>query len=472
MYQEDKDMFNALKRFMGAVTLAALVLSGSMTTFADETVPQNLPSPHVLYQVFTDGEWKAEVMDQQSASDSASAVEGVKVRLTGVEGSISYRVYLHDGGWQGWVSDGAVAGGENTGNQIEAIQIKLGGYAGQVLDVWYRATISGKEKLGWARTGNPVGTVGEGKPLTSLEAYLTEVNHNEGDGSPFIRTAIPYGFYDDNGVTRYTDVPGGVYTGWIDREGVRYYVRDNTILTGWQYIDGLKFYFDEQGKLVQDLDPVIGIQDSYVIKVNKQQNTLTPYAKDGDNGYIIPVKTMLCSVGDDTPLGTFHTPEKYRWRLMVNDTYTQYATRITAGQGFLIHSICYDKPDIYTMQSVGYNGLGVVRSLGCIRLTAVNAKWVYDNCKIGTTIEIYEDPVVAAPYDKPTVIPIPVDQTWDPTDPLVSEDVKAGAAQKQQEEEARRIAQEQAAAAQKAAEEASRAAEEEAKKELGPGYGL
>ena len=47
-------------------------------------------------------------MDKQSASDSASPVEGLKVWLTGVDGSISYRVYLHDGGWQGWVSDGAV----------------------------------------------------------------------------------------------------------------------------------------------------------------------------------------------------------------------------------------------------------------------------------------------------------------------------------------------------------------------------
>ena len=57
---------------------------------------------------------------------------------------------------------------------------------------------------------------------------------------------------------------------------------------------------------------------------------------------------MLTSVGDDTPLGTFYTPEKYRWRLMVNDTYTQYATRLTAGQGFLFHSITYASPVSYT----------------------------------------------------------------------------------------------------------------------------
>lgn len=464
-------MLQALKRVVGAGVLAAFMILGCTAAFADEAAA-NATSPHVVYQVFTSGQWQNEAMDRQPAANSASPVEGIKVWLTGVEGSISYRVYLHDGGWQGWVSDGAVAGGENTGNQIEAIQMKLGGYAGQVLDVWYRATISGREKLGLAMTGSPAGTVGEGNPLTSIEAYLTEVNHNESDGTPALRSNLPYGFYDDNGMTRYTDIPGGIYTGWLDHEGARYYVRDNSFLTGWQYIDGLKFYFDEQGKLVQNLDPVIGIQSSYVLKINKQLNTLTAYAMDGDNGYIIPVKAMLCSVGDDTPLGTFHTPEKYRWRLMVNDTYTQYATRITAGQGFLIHSICYDKPDIYTMQSVGYNGLGVVRSLGCIRLTAENAKWVYDNCPIGTTIEIYEDPVNVGPFFKPTITPIPVDQTWDPTDPLVSEDMKNQAAAAQAEEAARRQAEEQAAAEQRAAEEAARAAEEAAKREIGPGYGL
>ena len=191
-------------------------------------------------------------------------------------------------------------------------------------------------------------------------------------------------------------------------------------MTGWQYIDGLKFYFGPQGVLVQDLDPVLGIQPSYQLRVNKALNCLTVYAKDGDNGYIIPVKAMLTSVGDDTPLGTFYTPEKYRWRLMVNDTYTQYATRLTAGQGFLFHSITYASPNEMDLLTVGYNGLGVSRSLGCIRLTCENAKWVYDNCKIGTECVVYEDAVTPSPFYKPDLVPIPLDQTWDPTDPNVN----------------------------------------------------
>ena len=88
MYQEDKDMLQALKKVAGAVALAAFMVLGCMTAFADDEV-QNPPSPHVVYQVFTDGQWKNEAMDKQSASDSASPVEGLKVWLTGVDGSIS-----------------------------------------------------------------------------------------------------------------------------------------------------------------------------------------------------------------------------------------------------------------------------------------------------------------------------------------------------------------------------------------------
>ena len=200
---------------------------------------------------------------------------------------------------------------------------------------------------------------------------------------------------------------------------MRYYFKDGYTFRGWQYIDGLKFSFYPNGQLCQDVDGLIGPQAEYELKVNKTLNCLTVYAKDGENGFIIPVKAMLTSVGDDTPIGTFQTPEKYRWRLMYNDTYTQYATRIQAGAGFLFHSITYETTNPHTLIASGYNGLGVVRSAGCIRLTCENAKWIYDNCKIGTNVTIYEDPNTPSPFMKPYVVLIPDDQNYDPTDPNV-----------------------------------------------------
>lgn len=138
---------------------------------------------------------------------------------------------------------------------------------------------------------------------------------------------------------------GTGHNGWVSNDHARYFI-DGHALTGFQrwHVDGHKFYFDSYGRLLAYQNGMlIGKQSSYLLKVNKTLNCLTVYAKDGNNGYILPVKAML--VGDDTPIGTFYTL-KYRWRLMVNDTYTQYATRIT--QGFLLHSITYEEPDIGT----------------------------------------------------------------------------------------------------------------------------
>lgn len=93
----------------------------------------------------------------------------------------------------------------------------------------------------------------------------------------------------------------------------------------------LKLYYDAQGKLVKDVSKIIGKQSSYVIKVNKKMNVVTVYAKDGDNGYIIPVKSFVCSGGAATPIGTFYTPAKYRWQTLMGPCYGQWCTRIHGG---------------------------------------------------------------------------------------------------------------------------------------------
>jgi len=102
--------------------------------------------------------------------------------------------------------------------------------------------------------------------------------------------------------------------------------------------------------------------------------------------------------------------------LMIHNCYTQYATRIIAGKSFLMHSVIYDKPDNHTLFADTYNGLGVLRSAGCVRLTTADAKWIYDNCKLGTTVTIYNNSH-PGPFDRPVIVPIPLEQKWDPTDP-------------------------------------------------------
>lgn len=227
-----------------------------------------------------------------------------------------------------------------------------------------------------------------------------------------------WNFIDNNWYYYSNQLP---QTGWIRENGERYYLNPNNggiRQTGWYYIGGLKYFFQEDGKLVQDVSHLMGPGTSYAIKINRYANCLTVYAYDGETGdYTIPVKAMLCSTGGSaTPLGTFYAPQKHRWLLMINGTYCQWLLRVT-GQ-ILIHSITYSAPNNHALLPGGYNTLGVSKSLGCIRVVAGNAKWIYDNCPVGTRITIY-DSTDPGPFDKPELVPIPWDQTYDPTDPTV-----------------------------------------------------
>ena len=64
----------------------------------------------------------------------------------------------------------------------------------------------------------------------------------------------------------------------------------------------------------------------FYIKVNKKANFAIVYGIDKKGKYSVPYKAFVCSTGredDFTPNGTFTVSEKYRWRLMVDNTYAQ-----------------------------------------------------------------------------------------------------------------------------------------------------
>ena len=184
--------------------------------------------------------------------------------------------------------------------------------------------------------------------------------------------------------------------------------------SGWRYVNGYKLYYDKKGKLVKDVSKIIGKQSSYVIKVNKKKNCVTVYAKDGKNGYIIPVKAFPCSAGKATPITTARTPSKYRWHELNGNCYGQWCTRIK--QGYLFHSVMYGKTKNTSLSVSNYNKLGKTASHGCIRLRAGDAKWIYDNCRLKTKVIIYNSSN-PGPLGKPSVAKLPKWHRWDPTDP-------------------------------------------------------
>lgn len=188
-------------------------------------------------------------------------------------------------------------------------------------------------------------------------------------------------------------------------------------------------YYEEELALDDDADNVLYEEEDeeasedtyypYYIKVNRQANCVTVYGLDENGEYTVPVKAMVCSVGlnGNTPTGIFQTSTKYLWRALYGGVYGQYAYRITGA--ILFHSVPYYTQDKGDLETEEYNKLGEAASLGCVRLSVADAKWLVDNCPQGTTVEIYDSPD-PGPLGKPTAITIDPDSPyrgWDPTDP-------------------------------------------------------
>ncbi len=234
--------------------------------------------------------------------------------------------------------------------------------------------------------------------------------------------------------TNYTRYEPTDKRGWLSLNGTKYYIgSDGKCLRGVQTIGGVKYRFDstgaaatgffkdgswtryyKNGLIVEDISNLGVVKGPYYIKVYKPANYLIIFAKDSAGNYTIPVRSMLVSCGDPTPTGNFYTPGRYRWLEMVGGSWAQWCTQIMGN--YLFHSVPNDLRNNYTMWSGEFNNLGTTRSLGCIRLNCEDAKWIYDNCVLGTHVYISPSET-SGPLKKPAGLKIPSWHTWDPTDP-------------------------------------------------------
>lgn len=157
----------------------------------------------------------------------------------------------------------------------------------------------------------------------------------------------------------------------------------------------------------------------YLIAINRAADTVTIYTKDENGNYLKPYFAMICSTGEATPLGEYRTIEEYDWRYLQGNVYGQYAVRIVGH--ILFHSVPYYTQHKDDLKYEEFNKLGTPASLGCIRLQVQDAKWIYDECKIGTPVVLYDDADNPGPLGKPDFTRLDLtDDTlkhWDPTDP-------------------------------------------------------
>ena len=119
------------------------------------------------------------------------------------------------------------------------------------------------------------------------------------------------------------------------------------VCNGWKYvrIKGKKYklYFDKKGRR-SDPTKKLGSKARYQIRVSLRDNMVTIYAKDGEKGFIIPVKAMVCSVGmsgHTTRKGTYSLSRSGRWHVLRYNSNGQYATRYSGP--YMFHSVTYDR---------------------------------------------------------------------------------------------------------------------------------
>lgn len=153
----------------------------------------------------------------------------------------------------------------------------------------------------------------------------------------------------------------------------------------------------------------------YMIKINKGTNVVTVYKQNNNGYYATPVTAFVCSTGYATPIGTFPLGYKMRWGTLMGPSYGQYCSVITGN--FLFHSVWYYSAANHTQSYVEYNRLGTTASHGCVRLTTIDAKWIYDNCASGTPVKIFYGSAQDDKLGKPKFIRVSGYSGWDPTDP-------------------------------------------------------
>lgn len=261
------------------------------------------------------------------------AALGLKMSVSsGVEGGITYSVHAQDIGWQDWRSDGAEAGAVVQGKQIEAIKINLTGDLAKYYDVWYRVHAENYGWMGWAKNGASAGTSKISYQVEAVQVTITA----KGAAAPG-STSRPY-----------TESPMvSPVQSAMNRRAQGYSSATNWLL------------------MVDYTNCAVGVFSGS--RGNWSQRYFWPCTA---GAYATPTVIGEFTVGSKGYVFGHGYSCYY---------YTQFY------RDYLFHSIKYDQGTF----NVQDGRLGVHASLGCVRLSLENAKWIYDNIPRGTKVVVY-----------------------------------------------------------------------------------
>ncbi|MBQ2825554.1 MAG: DUF5011 domain-containing protein [Clostridia bacterium] len=142
---------------------------------------------------------------------------------------------------------------------------------------------------------------------------------------------------------------------------------------------------------------------TYAIIVNEYNCSVTVYTHV-DNAYATPVRAMVCSTAKkpiitesgssasgEVPSFTEVIGDKAEWVALNDGKYYRYATYI--GDNLMFQSSPYSNESADSLITEEYNKIGTRATDKNIRLSVEDAKWIYDNCKEGTTVRIVNSPL-------------------------------------------------------------------------------
>ena len=134
----------------------------------------------------------------------------------------------------------------------------------------------------------------------------------------------------------------------------------------------------------------------YAIIVNEHDCSATVFTYNAKGEYSKPVRAMVCSTSksplvvqkEDAEVERVDVTvtEKAQWIEHTDGNFYRYATYL--GDNLMICSTPYSSEDPGSLKVEDYNKLGTRNSNKNIWFSVADAKWIYDNCKEGTVVNI------------------------------------------------------------------------------------
>lgn len=149
---------------------------------------------------------------------------------------------------------------------------------------------------------------------------------------------------------------------------------------------------------------------SYRIEIDLTNQICTVYGVYSDKSSKALMSEFISSArkGKTTPVGNFKIQgasggrkAKYRTaKLSSGKTYAEYACRFTGAK--MMHGVPWKarntKGYVYKNE---FNKLGSVASAGCVRMPIKLARYIYNNCPVGTPVKVFKGTKGKYPMGKP-----------------------------------------------------------------------